>query len=109
MCIRDRLLLVALICGVVALELVNSSIERAVARPGPDKFFIAGVVKDMAAAAVLVFSIGAAVCGAVLFFDPAALRSMLNHFLSAWYRLPLLLAAATAGYLFCLLYTSRCV
>ena len=96
----ERLLLVALICGVVALELVNSSIERAVARPGPDKFFIAGVVKDMAAAAVLVFSIGAAVCGAVLFFDPAALRSMLNHFLSAWYRLPLLLAASTAGYLF---------
>lgn len=28
----ERLLLVALICGVVALELVNSSIERAVAR-----------------------------------------------------------------------------
>ncbi len=45
----ERLLLVALICGVVALELVNSSIERAVARPGPDKFFIAGAVKDMAA------------------------------------------------------------
>ncbi len=93
-------LLVLSICGVIALELVNSSIERAVARPAPDHFFIAGAVKDMAAAAVLVFSIGAAVCGLILFWDPHTLREIVGYFLSAWYRLPLLAAAVAAGYLF---------
>lgn len=96
----EFLLLILLICGVIALELVNSSIERAVARPAPDHFFIAGAVKDMAAAAVLVFSIGAAVCGAVLFWDPDTLLEIAAYFFDAWYRLPLLLAAFAGGYLF---------
>ena len=96
----EFLLLILLICGVIALELVNSSIERAVARPAPDHFFIAGAVKDMAAAAVLVFSIGAAVCGVILFWDPDTIRVIWDYLLAAWYRLPLLIAAAVAGYLF---------
>ena len=100
----ERLLLVVLICGVLSLELVNSAIERAVARPGPERFFIAGAVKDMAAGAVLVFSLGAAVCGVWLFFDPAVLRAIAAYFVAAWYRLPLLAAALAAGYGFVFLY-----
>lgn len=100
----ERLLLVVLICGVIALELVNSSIERAVARPGPEHFFIAGTVKDMAAGAVLVFSIGAAVCGVWLFWDAAVLRQIGAYFTAAWYRIPVLALFAAAGYSFVFLY-----
>ena len=63
----EYILITLMVCGVLALELVNSSLERTVERPAPDRYMTAGVVKDMAAGAVLVFSIGCAVCGAVLF------------------------------------------
>lgn len=65
----EYMLITLMVCGVIALELVNSSIERTVERPAPDRYLTAGAVKDMAAAAVLVFSIGSAVCGVLLFWD----------------------------------------
>ena len=46
------------------------------------------------------FSIGAAVCGVILFWDPDTIREIWDYLLAAWYRLPLLIAAAVAGYLF---------
>ena len=52
-------------------------------------------VKDMAAGAVLVFSIGCAVCGAVLFWDVAAFRRMFAFF-AARPLLAVLLAASLA-------------
>lgn len=68
-------LLIMLVCGVIALEMLNSSIERAVDKPTPGKFYMVGAVKDMAAGAVLVYSIGAALCGFLLFWDiPTFLR-----------------------------------
>ena len=70
----EYILITLMVCGVIALELVNSSIERTVERPAPDRYLTAGAVKDMAAAAVLVFSIGCAVCGVMLFWDPPVLR-----------------------------------
>ena len=81
--------------AVLALELVNSSLERTVERPAPDRYMTAGVVKDMAAGAVLVFSIGCAVCGAVLFWDVAAFRRMFAFF-AARPLLAVLLAASLA-------------
>ena len=79
----------------ITLELVNSSLERTVERPAPDRYMTAGVVKDMAAGAVLVFSIGCAVCGAVLFWDIAAFRRMFAFF-AARPLLAVLLAASLA-------------
>lgn len=93
-------LLIAVICLVISLELVNSSIERAVAKPAPDKFYLAGVVKDMAAGAVLVASIGAAVCGVLLFWRPQVLLLILNCHIQSPIRMVLLLIAAVSGYLF---------
>ena len=52
-------------------------------------------MKDMAAGAVLVFSIGCAVCGAVLFWDVAAFRRMFAFF-AARPLLAVLLAASLA-------------
>ena len=78
--------------GVMALELVNSSLERAVERPVPERYMTAGAVKDMAAGAVLVFSIASAVCGVLLFWDPAAFARMWRFFLR-WPVLAVVLAA----------------
>ena len=103
----ERLILVVLIAGVIALELVNSAIERAVDKPDPEHDMAAGAAKDMAAGAVLAFSIGAAVCGAVLFWDLPTLRGILAYFLGAWYRIPVLAAALVGGYLFVFCYRKR--
>lgn len=82
--------LTVMVCGVLALELVNSSLERTVERPQPDRYRTAGVVKDMAAGAVLVFSIGCAVCGALLFWDLEAFARMYRFFTAhVWALLPL--------------------
>lgn len=97
---QEYAMIIILICGVISLELVNSSIERAVEKPTPDKFFITGAVKDMAAGAVLVFSIGAAACGLLLFWQPAVWRKIIDYYLAAPWRLAILLAALVAGYFF---------
>lgn len=70
-----------LVCGVLALEMLNSSLERCVERPSPDRYMTAGIVKDMAAGAVLVFCIGAAVCGVLLFGDIKVMRGILSFFI----------------------------
>ncbi len=62
-------LLILAVAGEIALELVNTSLERAVANPGPERYELAGAVKDLAAGAVLVFSVGVLVCGFFLFWD----------------------------------------
>ena len=85
-------LITIMVGGVMALELVNSSLERAVERPVPERYMTAGAVKDMAAGAVLVFSIASAVCGVLLFWDTAAFARMWRFFLR-WPALALVLAA----------------
>ena len=81
----EYILITLMVCGVLALELVNSSLERTVERPAPDRYMTAGVV----------FSIGCAVCGAVLFWDVAAFRRMFAFF-AARPLLAVLLAASLA-------------
>lgn len=91
-------LITVLVCGVMALEIVNSSIERTVERPVPEQYMTAGIVKDMAAGAVLVFSIGAAVGGALLFWDTAAFARMLTFFMQQpWALLALAASLAVAA------------
>lgn len=43
----EYILITLMVCGVLALELVNSSLERTVERPAPDRYMTAGVVKDI--------------------------------------------------------------
>lgn len=76
----EYILITLMVAGVLALELVNSSLERTVERPSPERYMTAGVVKDMAAGAVLVFSIGCAVGGVLLFWDIAAFKRMFGFF-----------------------------
>lgn len=57
----------AVIAGMIALEIVNTAIEALVDLVQPEHHPIAGKVKDMAAGACLVFAFGAAVIGCILF------------------------------------------
>ena len=66
--------------AVLALELVNSAIERAVDKPDTTHWWTAGAAKDMAAGAVLVMAIGTVIVAVCLF----------------WPRLDILWAAFTA-------------
>lgn len=92
--------LTILITGVIALELLNSSLERCVERPSPDKYQIAGVVKDMAAGAVLIYSIGAAVGGILLFWDVSVFGKMLRFFMARPLLLILLIVSLVAAAFF---------
>lgn len=78
--------------GVMAMELMNSAVERAVDTPDPAHWLAAGGAKDMAAGGVLVYSIGAVGVGAVLFFQKEPTLAMLAWF---WAH-PLALAALAA-------------
>ncbi len=76
----EYMLITALVGGVLALELVNSAVERAVDNPRPENDRAAGAAKDLAAGAVLVFALAAAVCGFWLFWRPVVLAQILSFF-----------------------------
>lgn len=67
--------------GVIALELVNTAIEKAMEQPDPAHWRAAGIAKDLAAGAVLVYSIAAAAIGVALFWQPAVLIQIVQWFL----------------------------
>ena len=51
----------------MALELMNSAVERAVDKPDTTHWWTAGAAKDMAAGAVLVMAIGTVIVAVCLF------------------------------------------
>lgn len=62
---------IALVCFlVIALELLNSSIEAVVDLVSPDIHPLAGAAKDLAAAAVLTSAVGATVVGLIVLGPP---------------------------------------
>ena len=54
--------------AVLALELVNSAIERAVDKPDTTHWWSAGAAKDMAAGAVLVMAVGTLIVALCVFW-----------------------------------------
>ena len=65
--ITEWCLVILCISFVIALEAVNSAIERAVDLVTPDWHPLAKDAKDLAAAGALLISLGAAVVGAIIF------------------------------------------
>ena len=65
--ITEWCLIILCISLVIALEAVNSAVERVVDLASPDWHALAKDAKDLAAAAVLLSSMGAAVIGAIIF------------------------------------------
>lgn len=63
----EWLIVILLIGGMMALELVNTAIERVVDLASPAVHPLAKQAKDMAAGAVLVFAAASAIIGLLLF------------------------------------------
>lgn len=64
---RERALLVLTITAVLALELINSQIERILNILRPDYCEEVRLIKDVSAGAVLITGIGAAIIGLIIF------------------------------------------
>ena len=64
----ETALIALCVAAVLALELVNSAIERAVDKPDTTHWWSAGAAKDMAAGAVLVMAIGTVIVAVCLFW-----------------------------------------
>ena len=66
---------------VIALELVNTGIEKAVDLAAEEKILpFAKIAKDAAAGAVLIAAIGAVAVGLVILYQPAAFSAMAEYY-----------------------------
>lgn len=63
----EWMLVIMLLGGMLALELVNSALERAVDLVTAERHPLAKQAKDMAAGAVLVFAVTSAIIGLLIF------------------------------------------
>jgi diacylglycerol kinase len=64
----EWMLLMLCIAAVLSLELINTALEKLVDLVSPNKHPLAGMAKDLSAAAVLVFSIASAIIGIIIFY-----------------------------------------
>ncbi len=60
-------IIIVLICGMIALEMMNTAIERVVDLASPEMHPLAKEAKDIAAGAVLVFAVASAIIGLLIF------------------------------------------
>ncbi|WP_238544927.1 diacylglycerol kinase family protein [Geomicrobium sp. JCM 19039] len=63
-------MLLIVIGGVITLEMVNTAIERVVDLVSPTYHPLAKTAKDVAAAAVLIYSMIAVIVGIIVFYEP---------------------------------------
>ncbi len=80
----ETALIALCVAAVMALELMNSAVERAVDKPDTTHWWTAGAAKDMAAGAVLVMAIGTVIV-AVCLFGPR-LGVLWSTFTARWTR-----------------------
>lgn len=76
----EYMILVLIFALVISLELINTSLEKAVDLYSPDYNKLAGVSKDCSAAAVLVSAIGAVVIGIFMFADVYVFKMILSYY-----------------------------
>lgn len=93
-------LLALCVFSVMAMELMNSAIERAVDKPDTEHWWSAGAAKDMAAGGVLITAIGALCVGFCLFANEQALKAIWNGITTSPLTILLWIASLVAAYLF---------
>lgn len=103
----EYIVLTLIIAVVLAAELFNSCIERLVDWLHPETNKTAGLVKDIAAGAVLVACIGALACGVWLFWDLSVLQMIGRFFLLQPVNI-LLLAVSLALSIWFIFFFGRC-
>lgn len=76
-----RYVLLGLTCAaVMALECINTAVESIVDLVSPQYNRLAGAAKDTAAAAVLVFSVGALAEGIIFLWQPQAFKDLFSFY-----------------------------
>ncbi len=86
--------------SVMALELVNTSIEVVIDKVCPRFSVFAMIGKDIAAGGVLIGAIGAVAVGITLFWDIEKFREIFMYFSSEWYRAVILIASIVPAVIF---------
>ena len=76
-----RKAVIVLVCfNVIAFELMNTAVERAVDKPDKEHYMQAGAAKDAAAGGVLIAAAGAAVAGIMFFWNTEVFRKIFTFF-----------------------------
>lgn len=85
---------------VIGGEMINSGIEKADDSVTRETIHTIKISKDVAAGAVLVFSVAAVFIGLVLLWQPEAFRLLFNHYVEKPIYLVLLLLSFVVAFLF---------
>ena len=78
--LTQKIILVLVCFNVLAFELMNTAVERAVDKPDKEHYIQAGAAKDTAAGGVLLAAIGAAVAGIMLFWNVEVFKEIFAFF-----------------------------
>lgn len=92
--------LVVVMFIIPSLELMNTAVERSVAKPDDLHDRYAGQAKDTAAAGVFMMAAGAVAAGFLLFWDTAVFGDILEYYTANFTRPAVLAVCILAGYLF---------
>lgn len=98
---RAEFAILALACALVmALEAVNTSVEKAVDLATGEFNRLAKIAKDAAAGAVLIAAIGSVAVGVLILFQPAAFAAMVEYYKENIPVLVALVVSVAAGFVF---------
>ena len=98
--LTQKVILVVICFNVLAFELMNTAVERAVDKPDEEHYMQAGAAKDTAAGGVLLAAIGAAVAGVMMFWDAEVFKEIFVFFKTNPFILLCFLATVFASYKF---------
>lgn len=93
-------ILTAVMFMVPSLELMNTAVERAVAKPDAIHDIFAGQAKDTAAASVFFMAFGAVIIAVILFCDYQILNEIYYYYAHSFTHLGILLISIVVAYLF---------
>ena len=98
--LTQNVILVLICFFVLAFELMNTAVERAVDKPDKEHYMQAGQAKDTAAGGVLLAATGAAIAGVMLFWNVEVFKEIFSFFTTKPLMLVCLIATFFVSYKF---------
>ena len=98
--LTQKVILVLVCFNVLAFELMNTAMERAVDKPDKEHYMQAGAAKDTAAGAVLLAAVGAAVAGIMMFWNVEVFKEIFIFFKTNPFMILCFLVTVFASYKF---------
>ena len=98
--LTQKVILVFVCFNVLAFELMNTAVERAVDKPDKEHYMQAGAAKDTAAGGVLLAAIGAAAVGIMMFWSVEVFKEIFVFFTTKPVMLVCLAVTLFASYKF---------